>query len=156
MTLSNYNGQLLIRINSSGFFPVGSAEVSPEFRRLLERIGGAVAAENFRAVVIGYTDNLPIRTLQYPSNWRLSEARARAVGDILATYTGPEAILTEGRADSNPLATNDTDEGRKANRRTEILVLTDPTERLNAVGSRRLPARQCRRRRRPKAGIVSP
>ena len=73
---------------------------------------------------------MPIRTAQFPSNWHLSEARARAVGDILATYTGKDAILTEGRADSDPLASNDTQEGREANRRTEILVLTDPTQRL--------------------------
>jgi type VI secretion system protein ImpK len=72
-------------------------------------------------------------SLQYPSNWELSEARARAVGEILATYTGQEAILAVGRADSDPVASNDTEEGRKANRRTEILVLTDPTERLDAV-----------------------
>jgi type VI secretion system protein ImpK len=130
VTLSNSNGRLLVRINNSGLFDTGSAEVSDKFRDLLQRIGGALASEKFRAVVVGYTDNVPIRTAQFPSNWHLSEARARAVGDILAAYTGKEAILTEGRADSDPLAGNDTPEGREANRRTEILVLTDPTQRL--------------------------
>ncbi len=130
VTLSNSNGRLLVRINNSGLFDTGSAEVSTKFRDLLQRIGGALASEKFRAVVVGYTDNVPIRTAQFPSNWHLSEARARAVGDILAAYAGKEAILTEGRADSDPLASNDTAEGREANRRTEILVLTDPTQRL--------------------------
>jgi len=130
VTLSNSNGRLLVRINNSGLFDTGSAEVSTKFRDLLQRIGGALASEKFRAVVVGYTDNVPIRTAQFPSNWHLSEARARAVGDILAAYTGKDAILTEGRADSDPLAGNDTPEGREANRRTEILVLTDPTQRL--------------------------
>ncbi|SFU10878.1 type VI secretion system protein TssL, long form [Mesorhizobium sp. YR577] len=134
VTLSDADGRLLVRINNSGLFSVGSAEVSSEFRGLLERIGGALAAEKFRAVVVGYTDNVPIRTIQFPSNWHLSEARASAVGKILSAYTGPEAILTEGRADSNPLAGNDTPEGREINRRTEILVLTDPTEKLDAAG----------------------
>ncbi|MCO4318062.1 type VI secretion system protein TssL, long form [Phyllobacterium sp. 21LDTY02-6] len=134
VTLSDSNGRLLVRINNSGLFSVGSAEVSPQFRDLLERIGGALAAEKFRAVVVGYTDNVPIRTLQFPSNWHLSEARASAVGKILSAYTGPAAILTEGRADSNPLASNDTSEGRETNRRTEILVLTDPSEKLDAIG----------------------
>lgn len=134
VTLFDANGRLLIRINNSGLFSVGSAEVSPEFRDLLERIGGALAAEKFRAVVVGYTDNVPIRTIQFPSNWHLSEARAGAVGKILSAYTGPEAIRTEGRADSNPLASNDTPQGREINRRTEILVLTDPTEKLDALG----------------------
>jgi type VI secretion system protein ImpK len=134
VTLSDSNGRLLVRINNSGLFSVGSAEVSSEFRGLLERIGGALAADKFRAVVVGYTDNVPIRTIQFPSNWHLSEARASAVGKILSAYTGPEAIVTEGRADSSPLASNDTAEGREANRRTEILVLTDPNEKLDAIG----------------------
>ena len=130
VTLSNSNGRLLVRINNSGLFDTGSADVSDKFRDLLQHIGGALVSEKFRAVVVGYTDNVPIRTAQFPSNWHLSEARARAVGDILAAYTGKDAILTEGRADSDPLASNDTQEGREANRRTEILVLTDPTQRL--------------------------
>lgn len=134
VSLADSDGRLLVRINNSGLFATGSAEVSSQFQDLLQRIGGALAAEKFRAMVIGYTDNVPIRTVQFPSNWHLSAARAKAVGDILSAYTGPEAILTEGRADSNPLAPNTTSEGREMNRRTEILVLTDPGERLDAAG----------------------
>lgn len=134
VTLSDSNGRLLVRINNSGLFDTGSAEVSDKFHDLIQRIGGALAAEKFRAVVVGYTDNVPIRTIQFPSNWHLSEARAKAVGDILASYAGPDAILTEGRADSDPIADNATQEGRQMNRRTEILVLTDPTERLSDAG----------------------
>lgn len=129
--LSSSNGRLLVRINNSGLFDVGSSEVSTEFRGLIQRIGGALAEGKFHAIVIGYTDNVPIRTVQFPSNWHLSEARAKAVGEILSSFTGPSAILTEGRADSDPIADNATPEGRQMNRRTEILVLTDPTERLN-------------------------
>ncbi|MGO7373159.1 type VI secretion system protein TssL, long form [Rhizobium ruizarguesonis] len=134
VTLSDSNGRLLVRISNSGLFATGSAEVSQKFHDLLQRIGGALAAENFRAVVVGYTDNVPIRTVQFPSNWHLSEARAKAVGEILSSFTGPGAILTEGRADTDPIAANDTPEGREMNRRTEILVLTDPSERLNDAG----------------------
>lgn len=134
VSLTDTDSRLKIRINNSGLFDVGSAEVSDNFRGLLERIGVALSAEQFRAVVVGYTDNTPIRTVQYPSNWHLSEARAKAVGAILAAYTGPEAILTEGRADSNPIGPNTTSEGREMNRRTEILVLTDPRQQLNDAG----------------------
>lgn len=134
VSLTDTDSRLRIRINNSGLFDVGSAEVSDNFRGLLERIGGAISAEQFRAVVVGYTDNTPIRTVQFPSNWHLSEARAKAVGNILSAYTGPEAILTEGRADSNPIGPNTTPEGREMNRRTEILVLTDPRQQLNDVG----------------------
>ncbi len=139
VTLSDSNGRLLVRISNSGLFSTGSAEVSEKFYDLLQRIGGALAAEKFRAVVVGYTDNVPIRTIQFPSNWHLSEARAKAVGDILSAFAGPGAILTEGRADSDPIAGNDTPEGREMNRRTEILVLTDPGERLSDVGFKTSP-----------------
>ena len=139
VTLSNADGRLLVRINNSGLFDVGSAEVSGQFHDLVERIGGALAAERFRAIVIGYTDNVPIRTVEFPSNWHLSEARAKAVGDILAAYAGADAIITDGRADSDPIASNDTPEGREMNRRTEILVLTDPGERLDPARIPSLP-----------------
>jgi type VI secretion system protein ImpK len=140
VSLSDSDGRLLVRINNSGLFEVGSAEVSDQFHDLIQRIGGALAAEKFRAVVVGYTDNVPIRTIQFPSNWHLSEARAKAVGEILSGFTGPDAILTEGRADSDPIADNATPEGREINRRTEILVLTDPTERLSDAGLKTSPA----------------
>jgi type VI secretion system protein ImpK len=140
VSLSDADGRLLVRINNSGLFEVGSAEVSDQFHDLIQRIGGALAAEKFRAVVVGYTDNVPIRTIQFPSNWHLSEARAKAVGEILSGFTGPDAILTEGRADSDPIADNATPEGREINRRTEILVLTDPTERLSDAGLKTSPA----------------
>jgi type VI secretion system protein ImpK len=132
--LSDVNGRLRLSINNSGLFDTGSAEVSDKFKDLIQRIGGALAAEKFRAVVIGYTDNVPIKTVQFPSNWHLSEARAKAVGDILASYAGADAILTEGRADSDPIADNSTPEGREMNRRTEILVLTNPDEKLSDAG----------------------
>ncbi len=141
VTLSDVDGRLLVRINNSGLFDVGSAEVSDTFRGLLERIGGALAAEQFRAIVIGYTDNVPIRTVQFPSNWHLSEARAKAVGDILAAYAGAGSIIADGRADSDPIASNDTPEGREMNRRTEILVLTDPGEKLERAGISSAPGR---------------
>ncbi|MGV2051510.1 cell envelope biogenesis protein OmpA [Agrobacterium salinitolerans] len=134
VTLADVNGRLRIRINNSGLFSTGSADVSPQFRDLIQRIGGALAAEKFRAVVIGYTDTVPIKTVEFPSNWHLSEARAKAVGDILSQFTGPEAILTEGRADSDPIADNKTEEGRQINRRTEIMVLTNPDEKLSDAG----------------------
>jgi type VI secretion system protein ImpK len=134
VTLSDADGRLRIRINNSGLFETGSAEVSDHFKELLQRIGGALAADKFRAVVVGYTDNVPIRTAEFPSNWHLSEARAKSVGRILSSYTGAGAILTEGRADSDPIADNAMPEGREINRRTEILVLTDPNERLSDAG----------------------
>ncbi|MGU3494335.1 type VI secretion system protein TssL, long form [Xanthobacteraceae bacterium A53D] len=123
VTLSRQNNAVLVRIRNAGLFDTGRAEIKPDFHNLLNRIGTALAADNLKAVVIGHSDNVPIRTAQYPSNWHLSEARARAVAAILTGYTGPDAVTYEGRAETEPVADNATEAGREANRRTEILVL---------------------------------
>lgn len=133
INLTITDGQLLVRLNNAGLFATAKAEVSPLFRDLLQRIGGALAAGKFHAQVIGYTDSQVIKTARFPSNWHLSAARARAVGDILAMFTGPDTIQTEGRADSNPLANNATPEGRKINRRTEIIILKNPGEKVDEL-----------------------
>ncbi|PZO74680.1 MAG: type VI secretion system protein TssL [Mesorhizobium amorphae] len=121
--LTRDGNSVLIRIRNTGLFETGSAAVDPDFQSLLTRIGTAIAQENFRAVVIGHTDDVPIRTAQYPSNWHLSQARAEAVAKVLEQYAGPGAITFEGRAENQPVADNATEEGREANRRTEILVI---------------------------------
>lgn len=122
VALQRDGNTVLVRIRNTGLFAVGSATVEDRFKNLFERIGTAIAVENFQAVVIGHTDNTPIGTAQYPSNWQLSEARAKNVADILIQFAGPDAISFEGRADTEPVAPNTTGEGREANRRTEILV----------------------------------
>ncbi|MGF9564594.1 type VI secretion system protein TssL, long form [Neorhizobium sp. JUb45] len=158
VSLSESNNRVLVRINNAGLFDVGSAEVSEEFKLLIARIGGALAQEQFRAVVVGYTDNTPIKTLQFPSNWHLSEARAKAVGEILISFTGPDAILTEGRAEADPIADNATPQGREKNRRTEILVLADPDEALSGAGVKSPPLEMDIRNMpaNPAAGGLSP
>lgn len=113
---------VLVRIANSGVFDVGNAEIDPNFIGIFDRIGQALAAEDFDATVLGHTDSQPIRTAQFPSNFHLSTARANAVRDILRSYTGPGRVDIRGEADLKPVADNATAEGREANRRTEILV----------------------------------
>jgi len=122
VTLTRKDNAVLVRIYNAGLFDSGSAVVKPAFNNVLMRIGRAISEHKFRANVIGHTDNVPIRTLQYPSNWHLSEARARVVAKLVSDLAGPEVITFEGRADTEPVADNATPEGREANRRTEILV----------------------------------
>ncbi|MOA59595.1 Outer membrane porin F precursor [compost metagenome] len=77
----------------------------------------------------GHSDNRPIRTLRYPSNWKLSQDRAQQVLDILAARTGQPARFTaEGRSDSEPVASNASAEGRARNRRVEISVFAEGAE----------------------------
>jgi type VI secretion system protein ImpK len=115
--------QPLVRITGSGMFPSGSAVVQPSFKPLLDRIGLALKEEKGPVKVIGYTDDQPIRTIAFPSNFQLSAARAQAASAILATTIGdPKRLSAEGRADADPIASNATPEGRERNRRIEIIL----------------------------------
>ena len=104
-------------------FASGSAALQASFKPLLDRIGLALKEEAGPVQVIGYTDNEPIRTVAFPSNFQLSMARADAASKMLATTIGdPSRLSAEGRADADPIAPNSTPEGRERNRRIEILL----------------------------------
>jgi type VI secretion system protein ImpK len=116
--------RLIIRINDVGLFASGSTRINPQFNALLQRIGSALAAGRFHALVVGNTDSLPTRRGKFPSNLELSQARARAVADTLVMYTDAETVATEGHADRDPLADNRTVEGRRMNRRIDIHIFS--------------------------------
>jgi type VI secretion system protein ImpK len=116
-------GQPLVRITGRGMFPSGSATVNPSFKPLLDRIGLALKEEPGTVRVIGYTDDQPIRTIAFPSNFQLSTARAKEASVIIGKSAGdPSRITAEGRADADPIATNSTPEGRERNRRIEVVL----------------------------------
>ncbi|MBN8888978.1 MAG: flagellar motor protein MotB [Acetobacteraceae bacterium SCN 69-10] len=113
----------IVRIRNKGLFGSGSAVVQSQFVPLLERIGTALKTEPGQVTVIGHTDNQPIHTVQFPSNFQLSTARAEAAKAIIARALGdPGRIKAEGRADAEPVASNATPEGREANRRIEVML----------------------------------
>ena len=115
--------RLMVRIKGRGMFASGSSEVQPRFVTLLNRIGEALKTEKGRVMVVGHTDNQPIRTVRFPSNFQLSAARAQGAKDIIATATGEPARFTSaGRADSEPIGPNTTPEGREENRRIEVIL----------------------------------
>ena len=113
---------VLVRVKNNGTFDVGGARINDESLPIFDRIGQALTAENFDVTVLGHTDNQPIRSAPFPSNFHLSNARASAVRDILASYIGNDRIEVRGEADTRPIGDNDTAQGREANRRTEIIV----------------------------------
>lgn len=114
---------LMVRIMARGMFESGSADVQPRFVALLGRIGEGLKAEPGQVMVLGHTDNQPIRTVRFPSNFALSTARAESARTILAQAAGqPERYAFAGRADTEPLAPNDTAEGRERNRRIEVVL----------------------------------
>ena len=118
----------VITIRGDGLFGSGSAVVADAYRPLLGRIAEALAAVPGRVVVVGHTDNQAVNpTGRFPSNWHLSQERARAVAaDLAALSNDPSRFSSEGRADSEPIAPNNTAEGRARNRRVDI-VLFAPT-----------------------------
>lgn len=123
--LENDRG-LMIRFKDSVLFDSGSAEVSRQGLEIMERIGSKLGEIPNPVVVEGYTDNVPISTVAYPSNWELSSARAITVARYLIYDMGveEERIAVTGFGEQNPIDTNDTPEGRSNNRRIEITVLT--------------------------------
>ncbi|PZQ64399.1 MAG: type VI secretion system protein TssL, partial [Variovorax paradoxus] len=76
--------------------------------------------------ITGHSDNQPIRSLRYPSNWHLSTARADAVKTALTSLVDPARMKAEGKADAEPVAANDTPANRARNRRVDIVLLTEP------------------------------
>jgi type VI secretion system protein ImpK len=113
----------VIRIVDRGMFASAGAVVQNAAAPLLERIAAVLRNEGGTVQVIDYTDNQPVRTVQFPSNFQLSAARAKAVLDILARTIGNSARLTaEGRADADPIAANTTADGREQNRRIELVL----------------------------------
>lgn len=115
--------RLMIRLLSRGMFESGSATVQGHFVDLLTRIGDGLRSEAGQVQVLGHSDNQPIRTVQFPSNFELSAARAEAARRILARSAGQaERFTAVGRADTEALAGNNTPEGREANRRIEIVL----------------------------------
>jgi type VI secretion system protein ImpK len=117
----------IVRISNRGMFPSGSATVDARFNGLLGRIGEALRDEPGAVLIVGHSDNQPIRTARFPSNFALSAARAQAAGTIIAAAEGrnPGRFTAEGRGESEPVAPNATPEGREANRRIEVVVTTN-------------------------------
>jgi type VI secretion system protein ImpK len=113
---------VLVRIANAGVFDRASAKINPDFETIFNRIGQALAVEDFDVIVFGHTDNIPISE-GFKSNFHLSNARARAVHDILVGYVEDSRVGIRPVADLCPIADNATEAGRAANRRTEILVI---------------------------------
>jgi len=112
----------IVTIAGDGFFESSSAEVAGNVRPLLAQVAAALEKVPGPVLITGHTDNQPIRSLRFPSNWHLSQARAESVRDLLAPTVKPERMKAEGRAESQPLDDNATAAGRARNRRVEITL----------------------------------
>jgi type VI secretion system protein ImpK len=113
-----------VRLTAKTMFASGEATLSPTYLPLLNRIADALQDEKGDVMVNGYTDNQPIRTVRFPSNFQLSQERAEAVAAIIGSKLSDQKRLhAQGKGEADPIATNDTAEGRQQNRRTEIVLV---------------------------------
>lgn len=119
----------LVTLRGDGLFAPGSAQVGDQYSATLQHVARALKSVPGSVRVIGHTDNQPIRSPRFPSNWHLSQARADAVAALLSAQAPPQARFNaEGRADAEPLGPNSTPEQRARNRRIEIVLTAQPAE----------------------------
>jgi len=117
---------VIVQILEQDSFPSGSARLEPRFLPTLAKIGELLAGLPGALTVSGHTDNVPISTSQYRSNWDLSAARATTVAhELLKTSIDPERLMITGHADTQPRAANDTPANRALNRRIDITLVTN-------------------------------
>ncbi len=115
--------RIFIRVGDLVLFRPGQTEVLESFKPVIPRIAASLDNEPGPIRVVGHTDNTPIRTIRFPSNWELSVERARTVGRLLKRYLSkPERVEAEGKGAEAPIASNDTVQGRARNRRVEITI----------------------------------
>jgi chemotaxis protein MotB len=129
MRLSQTNRGVTLDINASTLFNPAEAVLHPEAMKNLSDIARILADGDQAIEVEGYTDNLPIKTPQFPSNWELSSARASSVVRLFIEQgVAPKRLTAVGAADNLPIESNDTPEGRMRNRRVTVTVLTPELE----------------------------
>jgi flagellar motor protein MotB len=119
---------LVISLLQSILFASGDDRVNPEARPSLSRIADVLRANSNKVVLVGHADTTPIHNRRFHDNWQLSAARSLSLLALLTTqYRIPESRLSiESFGSNHPFGPNDTQAGRAANRRVEILILDDP------------------------------
>jgi chemotaxis protein MotB len=122
---------LIVSLKEAGFFDSGQAQIRPEAYELINTIAEAMTQYNNPLRIEGHTDNVPISTSQFPSNWELSAARATNGLKYLLKHfdIDPDKISATGYGEFRPIADNSTAEGRAKNRRVDLVMLSTEGER---------------------------
>jgi chemotaxis protein MotB len=138
VAIKTQGNRILLRINEKGSFPSGSSIVKGTFLPVLNKIRKALSEIDGRIIVAGHTDNIPIKTARFRSNWELSSSRAvTVVHELLVLDTIPqERFVIEGHGDAHPMVPNDTSENRALNRRVELTIVQgDDEDEINEISS---------------------
>jgi len=125
LTVSIEQGRIVINLPNNVLFKSGSANLNPEGEEALTQIASVLSQFSDRRFQIeGHTDNKPIKSARFPSNWELSTSRALTVIHLLTDMdVDPENISAAGFGEFRPRADNETEEGRQFNRRIQIIML---------------------------------
>lgn len=120
---------LVISIREAGSFTTGSADLSSAATEVLDRVSGVIASTTNAVRIEGHTDDVPINTARYQSNWELSTARATNVISFLASRENVSSsrLSAAGYAEFHPRAPNDSPANRARNRRVDIVILNAAT-----------------------------
>lgn len=118
---------LVISLSNAIFFDPGSAEIKKENEDILLELAGMVDVMDNYIRIEGHTDNVPMNSSTYPSNWDLSAARAANVVRLLTSKANitPDKLIAVGYGEYRPVEDNSTDEGRAKNRRIDIIVVSE-------------------------------
>ncbi len=130
VTVSDLTDRSVVVLRGDGLFDRGSTKVKDRYVTVINRIADALNEVGGAVLVTGHTDSTPIRTAQFPSNWVLSEKRAEEVKTMLEQRLAtPNRVRAEGRAETEPVAPNDSAENMARNRRVVITLLLPPPDR---------------------------
>lgn len=123
---------ITIRIKEKGSFSSGSADLQPDFTAVIDKVRDLLKDVKGQIAVEGHTDNIDIKTAAFPSNLALSSARALSVAHALMEggVIPHERFLVVGHADTQPFMSNDTPEGRSANRRVELVIRQEVSQEV--------------------------
>jgi chemotaxis protein MotB len=124
------NGQMVVKLPSSILFASGASVLSKEGQAALGDVTKVlVEFKDRRFLIAGHTDNVPIKTRQFPNNWVLSTARAVSVLEFMIAQGMPaSSVAAAGYADQDPVAANDSEPNKELNRRIEIILVPNLSE----------------------------
>lgn len=136
VSLHKVDRGVVLRIPDEALFRPGEANIRENFKETLDKTGVILKEMPNSFQVEGHTDNVPIKTSIYPSNWELSVARAMAIVHHFVDNIGvpPERFAVAGYSEYQPLAGNDTPEGRSKNRRVDIVVVKPQPPSVSNTG----------------------
>lgn len=115
---------LVVSLREAGFFSSGSAIPRPEVVPVLREIAASMEGTAYELRIEGHTDNVPIHTSEFESNWELSAARATHVARLTLSLNGvePQRVSAAGYGEFHPIDSNDTEQGRANNRRVDLVI----------------------------------